>query len=260
MIRREIIIRLKSILFWAVGFAFMIIGGMTKFDTFDDGGSVEQLNQFIQSMPRIMRIIYGMENVDISTFEGYFRMLMLYILIMAAVHGAFLGVALIHQEFKERTADFLFVKPMSRDGILLRKLAGGLGVILILEAVITLCFFYIFNETGNMALLPETILATLLTHVFFFGLGFFLTILMPKTRNGQKMTLTAVLISYLSISLSQLYDQAWILNLSPIGWYYTNLYQRGTETMLLAAMAVSLLILLFLGLGILRFRRKDIPN
>lgn len=149
MILREIKIRWKSLLFWAIGFAFMIIGGMTKFDTFSAGGS-QDLNQFIQSMPRIMRIIYGMEGIDISTFTGYFGLLLLYVLIMASIHGAFLGASLIHQEFKDRTADFLFVKPMSRDHILLRKLGSGLVMILILEAVIAACCFYVFNESGQL--------------------------------------------------------------------------------------------------------------
>lgn len=259
MILREIKIRWKSLLFWAIGFAFMIIGGMTKFDTFSAGGS-QDLNQFIQSMPRIMRIIYGMEGIDISTFTGYFGLLLLYVLIMASIHGAFLGASLIHQEFKDRTADFLFVKPMSRDHILFRKLGSGLVMILILEAVIAASCFYVFNESGQLPLFGKTLAATLATHVFFFGLGFLFTVLLPKSRQGQQLALVIILVSYLSISLSQLYDQPWIRNLSPIGWYYARLYQSGTSELWLAGGILLTLSLGFLVLAIVRFRRKDIPN
>lgn len=261
MIQREVTTRVKSIILWALGFAFMIIGGMTKFDAFSEGGSGgQQLNQFINSMPRIMRIIYGMEGVDIGYFEGYFGLLLLYVLIMAAVHGAFLGASLLHQEFKERTADFLFVKPMSRDRILGHKLLGGLLVIAILEAFITASLVYVFGQTDKMELLPKTMSAIILTHLLFFSLGFLLTILLPRSKMGQQAALSFILLSYFSISLSQLYEQEWLLNLSPIGWYNKHLYQAGSGQLLMTGLLLTGLILGFLALAIQRFRRKDIPN
>lgn len=259
MIRREITTRIKSILIWSAAFAFFIIGGMTEFDIFAEGGG-QQLNQFVQAMPRIMRVIYGMEGVDISSFEGYFSILLLYVLIMVAVHGAFLGCALIHLEFKERTADFLFVKPMSRSRILLHKLVGGLSVILILQAVIAASSFYVFSSTGNLGFLPRTLLATLLTHIFFFALGFLLTILLPKSRTGQHASLVYVIVSYFSISLSQLYDISWLTAISPVGWYYAWTYKADAGSYWLTAGIFIVLTLLFIGVAVRRFESKDIPS
>lgn len=259
MIAREIKTRWKSMLLWAVGFAFMIIGGMTKYDVFGTG-SGQQLNQFVQSMPRLMRVMYGMEGTDISTFEGYFGLLLLYVLIMAALHGAFLGSALIHLEFKERTADFLFVRPLTRDRLLLRKILGGILVILILEGVVLGCLWYAFSQAGRLELLPQTILATLLTHLFFFALGFFLTIILPKSRQGQMAALYIILLSYLSVSLSQLYERPWIAGLSPIGWYNANLYRATRTSLSVAALLLLLLLFALLGAAVRAFRSKDIPG
>ncbi len=259
MIRREITTRIKSMILWALGFAFMIIGGMTKFDAFGTGTGT-QLNEFIQSMPRIMRVLYGMDGVDISTFEGYFGLLLLYVLIMAAVHGAFLGTSLIHLEFKERTADFLFVKPASRSELLLRKLAGGLIVIVILQAFIALFCYIVFQQAGHLDLLPKTILTTFLTHLFFFALGFFLTIAMPKSKQGQQLALLVVLLSYLSIMLSQLFNQDWILNFNPVGWFNKYLYSGSTSAILTAAALLGLLTLALTAGGMRIFQHKDIPS
>lgn len=259
MIRREITTRLKSVLVWALGFAFMIIGGMTKFDAFKSG-SVNQLNEFIQAMPKIIRIIYGLENVDVGSFDGYFRLIMLYVFIMVAIQGTFLGTSLIHREFKDRTADFLFVKPMSRDRILAHKIFAGLSIILILDGVIALSSLYIFSQTGHLSHFPETILATFSTHLFFFSLGFLLTVLLAKTKYGQQLGLIVILGSYLSISLSQLYNQAWLSNISPIGWYNGHLFNSSALEISLALLLICLLSFIFLGLGVYRFRSKDIPN
>lgn len=259
MIRHEISTRIKSMLLWSVAFAFFIIGGMTKFDVFDDNGG-QQLNQFVQAMPRLMRVIYGMEGVDISTFTGYFSIVLLYVLIMVAVHGAFLGCALIHLEFKERTADFLFVKPMSRSRILLHKLLGGLAVILILEAVIAACCFYVFSSTGNLDLLPKTLLAIATTHLFFFALGFLLTIVLPRSKIGQPASLVYVILSYFAISLSQLYDLPWLAGISPVGWYNAWIYEATAGSYWLTTGIYFTLALLFLAAALRHFETKDIPS
>ncbi|MFZ2258518.1 MAG: ABC transporter permease subunit [Clostridiaceae bacterium] len=259
MIKREIMIRLKSIFIWILGFAFMIIGGMTKFDVFGTNTG-DSLNQFIRSMPRIMRVLYGMEGIDISTFSGYFGILLLYVLLMVAVHGAFIGTSLLHLEFKERTADFLFVKPRSRDNLLLRKLFGGVLVILIVEAAIAACCYYVFMSSGELELLPKTLLAIALTHLFFFALGFFLTIVSPKSKQGQQISLIVVLLAYLSITLSQLYNQEWILNFNPIGWFNRHIYSATPATLGIASIVMAGLILIMTATGVYVFRHKDIPS
>lgn len=258
MIIREITTRIKSILIWAAAFAFFIIGGMTEFNIFEDGGG-QELNQFIQSMPRLMRVIYGMEGVDISTFQGYFGILLLYVLLMVAIHGAFLGSSLIHLEFKDRTADFLFVKPMARSSILSRKLLGGLAVILILEVFIAACCFYIFSSTDSLSILPKTLAAIVMTHIFFYTLGFLLSIALPKSKMGQQGSLLFIVISYFSISLSQLYSLPWLASLSPVGWYNTWIYKAEHSSYLLATGIFLLLSIIFCILAINRFKTKDIP-
>lgn len=259
MIWREVKIRWRSMLLWASGFAFMIIGGMTKYDVFGTG-SGRQLNQFVQSMPRLMRVMYGLEGTDISTFEGYFGLLLLYVLIMTALHGAFLGSSLLHLEFKERTADFLFVRPVSRDRLLLRKILGGLLVILALDAIVAACCWYVFSQADRLDLLPQTVLAAALTHLFFFALGFFLTIVLPKSRYGQQASLYIILLSYLSVSLSQLYDRPSIAALSPIGWYNANLYSAARISLTAAAVLLLFLLIGLLGAAVRAFRSKDIPG
>lgn len=259
MIRREITTRYKSMVSWSAAFAFFIIAGMTKFDAFADSGG-EELNDFVQSLPRLMRVIYGMEGVDISTFEGYFNILLLYVLIMVAVQGAFLGCALIHLEFKERTADFLFVKPLSRSRILLHKLAGGLAVILMLETVIAACCYYVFSNTGNVPLLPKTLVAIIITHFFFFALGFLLTIGLPRSKHGQLASLVFIILSYFSLSLSQLYNQPLLASISPVGWYNTWTYHAEPFSFWLTTGSYLLLSLLFLGAALHQFQHKDIPS
>ena len=44
---------------------------------------------------------------------------------MATVHAAMLGADIISKEERDKTAEFLFVKPISRNKIIISKLLGS---------------------------------------------------------------------------------------------------------------------------------------
>ena len=135
MILRELKINIKSLLLWSISFAILIYFGMTKFEVMT-GANSSSINQLVQGMPQMMRALYGIDGIDLATIEGYFGIVLLYVVVMVAVHGSFLGCRLLHREMKERTAESLFVKPKSRSYFLTQKLIGGFVVIALLDGII----------------------------------------------------------------------------------------------------------------------------
>lgn len=254
MILREIKSRIKGNLLWIAAFAFFIIGGMTKFDAFQ--GSDNNMNQMVQALPRIMRIMYGMEGVDISKFSGYFGILLFYVFIMLAIHGAFLGVSLMYGEFKDRTADFLFTKPASRTSLLIKKCLAALGIILIIQVAIGLFCAYVFHRADSLKLLPETLFASLIIHLFFFAAGFAFSLWAPSPKQGQQISLLVILLGYLAIIFSSLYDIPALANITPLGYFKTKIYEAN---LLPGGLLILLLSLILIISGLYAFKKKDIP-
>ncbi|MFA5881807.1 MAG: ABC transporter permease subunit, partial [Eubacteriales bacterium] len=62
-------------------------------------------------------------------------MLFLYLVVMATIHAAMLGANIIAKEERDKTAEFLLAKPVSRNEIITVKLGAGLTNILIFNAV-----------------------------------------------------------------------------------------------------------------------------
>lgn len=99
-------------------------------------------------MPASLRAIFGIGSLDVSTVVGYYGLLYLYLLIMAGIHAAMLGSTIISKEERDKTAEFLFVKPISRTTVISAKLAAAVAIVIIFNGI-TLISSIIFVDGVN---------------------------------------------------------------------------------------------------------------
>ncbi|MEK3883169.1 ABC transporter permease subunit [Paenibacillus sp. PL2-23] len=118
--RREMKASLKPLLIWMAGIVAMVGSGMAKFAGM--AGSGTAMSELMGGLPKPLQAVFGLNGLDISTVMGYYGMLYMYLLIMAAVHASMLGANVLAKEERDKTAEFLFVKPISRARVLLEKL------------------------------------------------------------------------------------------------------------------------------------------
>ena len=86
-------------------------------------------------MPKSMQAIMGIGTFDLSKASGFYGMLFLYLVLMATIHAVMLGADIISKEERDKTAEFLFVKPISRNKIITSKLLAALVNILIFNII-----------------------------------------------------------------------------------------------------------------------------
>lgn len=132
--RRELRAYRKSVLVWLAGVVLLLVASMAKFATLTAvGGDAKRL---IDQFPPAIRSLFGMNGLDITTVEGYFGVLFLYVAVLVSIHAGLLGVDVIAKEEQEKTAEFLYVKPRSRVRILTAKLLAAITMIVIVNGVI----------------------------------------------------------------------------------------------------------------------------
>ncbi|OCA83254.1 ABC transporter [Bacillus sp. FJAT-27225] len=130
---RELKAHLKSLILWSIGMVFMVFSGMGKFSYYE--GSGEAVNELISQIPKTLRTVLGFGDFDLTKATGFYGVLFLYLVIMATIHAAMLGANMISKEERDKTAEFLMVKPVSRNKIISMKLLAGLFNIVILNLV-----------------------------------------------------------------------------------------------------------------------------
>lgn len=144
---REMRANRKSLILWLAGLLFMVVGGMAKYGGASASG--QSMNELIQQMPRGMRAIIGVGSYDLSTVRGYYGMLFIFLVLMGTIHAAMLGANIISKEQRDRTSEFLFVKPVSRAEIITRKLAAAVVNILIFNIVTGILSVVMTNYYGK---------------------------------------------------------------------------------------------------------------
>lgn len=254
MILQEIKARWKSSLIWVIVTAAMMAWGMTEYKSM---APTMSLDIFTEKLPKVMMAMYGMYGVDLNSLQGYFGVMLFFFTVIFAVHGAFLGCSLIDNEFRDRTAEFLFSKPSSRRNILLRKFVAGLIMLLIFQAVMTAVNYFILSDLRGLDLLWPSVIGLFFTHLFFYILGFGLTALLP-TRMGQRVSLIVIALGYLAVVFSQLFDRPELKNITPIGLYGNSFLDRELSTFALPTALFIGAVLVLLAIGLWRFERRDL--
>lgn len=134
--RREMKAHSKSLLIWSIGVLFLIGVGMAEYAGYENTG--QSVNDFIAQMPLALQSTLGMGAFDLSTAIGFFGTLSLYLFVMVAIHSALIGANIIAKEEQDKTAEFLFVKPISRGKVITQKVLAALTNLVILNVVATI--------------------------------------------------------------------------------------------------------------------------
>lgn len=132
---REMKAQRKSLIIWCVGMVFLLLAGMSKYATLSVPGESQTLNELMADMPKSLQAIFGVGSLDLSTVSGYYGVLFLYIAVMATIHAGMLGATIIAKEERDKTAEFLLVKPITRSKMLTSKLAAALVGVVILNGM-----------------------------------------------------------------------------------------------------------------------------
>jgi len=127
---RELKAHRKSLLIWCAGMIFLVAAGMGKYSAGAAAGD-NSMNELMTQMPKSLQNLFGVGVFDLTIALDFFGILFLYILFLAAIHAVMLGSGIISKEERDRTAEFLLVKPVSRKKILTAKLLASVTILLI---------------------------------------------------------------------------------------------------------------------------------
>ncbi len=107
---REMKANRRALIIWSIGVVLLVTGGMGKYAGLTASG--QSINDLLAQMPSSLKAILGMGSFDLTTATGYYGVLFLYLTLIAAVHAAMLGAGIISKEERDKTAEFLFLKPV----------------------------------------------------------------------------------------------------------------------------------------------------
>lgn len=142
---RELKAHRKSLVIWSVSMALMVAGGMGEYSA-GMGAGAEGFNDLVDTLPQSLQKIFGVGVFDLSNILDYFGVLFIYLALIAAVHAAMLGAGIISKEEREKTAEFLMVKPVSRTKIITSKMFASVTIVLVFNIVTAVTSYIMLME------------------------------------------------------------------------------------------------------------------
>ena len=165
--RQEIRANLKSTLLWTAvltGISAMVLSFYPIFQK-DLDNFVAVLNNF----PDVMKSIMGMNaHIFFSPLE-YYCFVLNFTLLFAGIQAMNLGVGIVSKETRDKTADFLMTKPISRTRILHAKILASTALLAATAAVYSVLIYPVFHAIADE--FPDTSRYLLLCLAFFMESG-----------------------------------------------------------------------------------------
>ena len=190
----------KAMTFWSLGIIFMVGAGIGKYSAFTTSGSVN-LSDLFDAMPKAFFAIFGLAGIPVDSFGGFYGMIYAYVAIMGAVFAVMIGSGILAKEERDKTAEFLMVKPITRIRILAIKLLAALTLVVIFVGVTYALSFVSIAQVspddrinGELALM---MLALFLVMVFYLCVSFFLAAYLKEAKKSSQLALLVMLGSYL---------------------------------------------------------------
>lgn len=137
----------KSLIIWCIAILLMVGTGMSKYEVFSTSG--QSINDVMNKLPKVLQSIFGIGVFDLSKASGFYGILFLYLVLMTTIHAAMLGANIISKEERDKTTEFLMVKPISRDKIITAKLSAAFVNIIVLNIVTLISSIAIVGYYGQ---------------------------------------------------------------------------------------------------------------
>jgi ABC-2 type transport system permease protein len=189
----------KSMMIWTLSMLALaalylsIYPGMAK-----DAGDFKEL---LAGYPATVRAMLGINLDLITSLLGFYSMIFSFIILCGAIQAMNLGVSILSKESRERTADFLLVKPVSRTTIVSAKLAAALTTIVITNIIFislsTLMANLAKTEDFSIKLFCMINLTMFFVQIIFIAIGMVVSVFFKKIKNVLPISLGFVFGFYL---------------------------------------------------------------
>ncbi|MCX7772251.1 MAG: ABC transporter permease [Clostridia bacterium] len=251
----------KSLLFWCLGILFMVGAGLGKYAAFNS--SDKQIYQLLDSMPKPVLAMFGMVGIDISTASGFYGIIYVMLLIMGSIHAAMLGASIISKEERDKTSEFLFVKPVSRVKIITSKILAALTQVVIFNVATLVSSIGVGMKVAQDPDLTRDIVVLcgtlFIIQVIFLFVGTAMASITKKPAASAGAATTIVLVTYFLSVLIDLTDKLSFLKyFTPYKYFEAKAIIHGGSLETVYVLISGVLVIVFVGVTYTFFPRRDL--
>jgi ABC-2 type transport system permease protein len=226
------------------------------------GSDIEAFKVFMKNMPEVMKKAFNIFIDNLSTLVGFYSFVFSFVVLFGAIQAMNLGTSIVSKEIREKSADFLMTKPVSRVKILTSKLFSSLTILIVTNAVYTAVTASLVGgmsegsfEAGKFALLN---LSLFFTQVIFFSIGLIVSIAAKKIKSVLPVSLGLVFIFFAISAFAVTSSDDKLRFITPFQYFKTDhILAEGRYEPVYVGIGL-LVIAAGIAISYVLFKRKDI--
>ncbi len=252
----------KTTLLWTVTLVLGVVLFMSIYPAFTK--DVASFKSMLEGVPESVRHAIGLEVDQFFSLVGFYSYILLYMKLLGAIQAMNLGVGILSKEVRDKTADFLLTKPVSRVSILLAKMLAAFTCIVVTNVIyVAVSVFIVSSVATEPFSMPTFILLSFtlfLLQLFFLGLGFVIAIVVQKIKSVLSVSLGVVfMLFFISLFGSEKGD-SFLRYLTPFQ-YVEPAYILKNQTYEWGFLLLGFSILsVSIAVSYIVYRKKDIPS
>lgn len=161
----------------------------------------KDFKELLENYPANVRAMLGINLDHITSLLGYYSMTFAFIALCGAIQAMNLGVSILSKETRERTADFLLVKPVSRTSIITAKLSAAFTMIIITNIIYCTAASILAEivkvDDFNLTIYLMINLTMFFLQLIFLSIGLIVSVFFKKIKNVLPISLGFVFGFYL---------------------------------------------------------------
>jgi len=211
----------KSLMVWIASLVFTLAVFMMLYPTI--AAQAESFEEVFKSMPEAFRKALGLSSTNLSDVLGYYSFAFVYVILAGAVQAMNLGVSILSAEVRDKTGDFLFVKPVKRTKIITMKITAVLVQIVIVNVIMCtanyLMLSFVSEKPFDFSLFMLLTGSLFFVQIFFASFGLAVSVFLKRIRTVLPISMGVVFLFYVLYLLNQTLDDAKIALISPFGYF-----------------------------------------
>lgn len=197
-----------------------VLSGMAKYTAYSSGAN----SDIFSKMPYTLKALLGIGSFDVTTISGFFALLFPYLELTAAIHAVLLGSGIIAKEERDKTSEFLMVKPVSRAKIITSKFLAALINITVINIVTLLSSIVMVSYFKNGSSITDEIVmfnaSMFIIQLIFLSAGAFISSFIRNPKSSGAIASSILFAAYVVSKITDLTDRVNFINvLSPFKYF-----------------------------------------
>ncbi len=261
LFKREMKSGMKALILWSVGMVFLIAAGMGKYGGLTaDMGSVEAL---LALYPKPIRAFFGVGMYDLGDAMGFYGVLYTFVMLIGGIYAAMLGANILAKEERDKTAEFLLVKPRTRGYLLGVKAAAAVAQMAILTFVTWAASFGMVGmykpAAAFAAPLCQLTIGLFALMLVFFAAGQAIAAIARRAEKAAALSSAVLMIAFVATMIASINSALAALDwISPFGLFHARrtLLEGGIP---LGAWAIAIVLVAgCMGIALAVYPKRDI--